>query len=87
MVGPKLFLSVVGAKLSLIQNFACHSKFRVCVRKPRGAFPLAGGDDAAIKVGLPPWLMPAESPLKFRAGPIYPKLPTEADALGTRCRH
>ena len=42
MVGPKLSLSVVGANLSLSQNLACHSKFRVCVTKPRGAFPLAG---------------------------------------------
>ena len=33
MVGPKLSLSVVGTKLSLSQNFACHSKFRVCVSK------------------------------------------------------
>ena len=35
MVGPKLSLKVVGAKLSLSQNFPRHSKFRVCVRKPR----------------------------------------------------
>ena len=35
VVGPKLSLNVVGAKLSLSQNFARHSKFRVCVRKPR----------------------------------------------------
>jgi hypothetical protein len=52
----------------------------VCQEAARG-FPFGRGDDAAIKVGLPPWLMPAESPLKFRAGPIYPKLPTEADAF------
>ena len=32
VVGPKLSLNVVGAKLSLSQNFARHSKFRVCVR-------------------------------------------------------
>jgi hypothetical protein len=32
VVGPKLSLSV---ELSLSQNFACYSKFRVCVRKPR----------------------------------------------------
>jgi hypothetical protein len=34
VVGPKLSLNVVGAELSLSQNFARHSKFRVCVRKP-----------------------------------------------------
>ena len=43
VVGPKLSLSVVGANLSLSQNFARHTRFRVCVTKPRGAFPLAGG--------------------------------------------
>ena len=35
MVGPKLSLKVVSAKLSLSQNFARHSKFRVCARKLR----------------------------------------------------
>ena len=34
VVGPKLSLNVVAAKLSLSQNFARHRKFRVCVRKP-----------------------------------------------------
>jgi hypothetical protein len=35
VVGAKLSLSVIGAKLSLSQNFTCHTKFWVCVRKPR----------------------------------------------------
>jgi hypothetical protein len=35
VVGPKLSLKVVSAKLSLSQNFARHSKFRVCARKLR----------------------------------------------------
>jgi hypothetical protein len=43
VVGPKLSLKVVGAKLSLSRNFAHNSKFRVCVRKPREASPSAWG--------------------------------------------
>ena len=35
VVGPKLSLNVVVAKLSLSQNFARHSKFRVRARKLR----------------------------------------------------
>jgi hypothetical protein len=35
LVGPKLSLNVVVAKLSLSQNFARHSKFRVRARKLR----------------------------------------------------
>ena len=42
MVVPKLSLSVeLSLSLSLSQNFACHSKFRVYVRKP--AEPLRAG--------------------------------------------
>ena len=49
VVGPKSFLSVVGAKLSLSRNFAHHSGFRVCVRRPRGAFPVALGTTVLAK--------------------------------------
>ena len=54
MVGPKLFLKVVGAKLSLSRNFAHHGGFRVCARKPRGAFPVALGITPPFSPSPPP---------------------------------
>ena len=43
VVGPKLSLSVeLSLSLSLSQNFACHSKFRVCVPPRAGAYFTVG---------------------------------------------
>ena len=43
VVGPKLSLNVVGADLSLSQNFARHSKFRVCQEAAQPLRVLDGG--------------------------------------------
>ena len=52
VVGPKLCLKVVGAKLSLSRNFAHHSKFRVCVRTAQPtAAPSATFSRAALGSG------------------------------------